>query len=61
MGKNFVEQKSVCQQKYLQLAVDFWGRRGGLPRFSFEMSFKSSLKMPVAIFRHVFVYFALKK
>lgn len=25
------------------------------------MSFKCSLKMPVAIFRHVFVYFALEK
>jgi len=61
MGKNFIEQKSVCQQKYLLLAVDFLGRRGGLPKFSFEVSFKSSLKMPVAICRHVFVYFAQEK
>lgn len=61
MGKNFIEHKSVCQQKYLLLAVDFLGRRGGSPRFSFEMPFKSSLKVPVAIFRHVFVYFSLKK
>lgn len=34
---------------------------GCLPRFSFEMSFKFSLKVPMAILRHVFVYLALEK
>lgn len=32
-----------------------------MPGFPFEMSFKSSLKLPVAILRHVFVYFSLEK
>lgn len=32
-----------------------------MPGFPFEMSFKSSLKVLVAIFRHVFVYFSLEK
>lgn len=67
MGKNFIEQKSVRQWKYLLLAVDFFFflrgvvEGGCLPRFSFEMSFKFSLKVPMAILRHVFVYLALEK
>lgn len=37
------------------------GRRKGLPGFPFEMSFKSPLKVPAVMLRHVFVYFSLEK
>lgn len=34
MGKNFIEQKSVCQQKYLLLAVDCFGEEERFARVS---------------------------
>lgn len=34
IGKNFIEQKSVCQQKYLLLAVDCFGEEERFARVS---------------------------
>lgn len=60
MEKNFIEQRRVCQKNYLLLTVDFFGGERNVFQ-GYEISFEFSLQVPVAILRHVFVYFAQEK